>query len=185
MCAPIWEMLVKKGELNPQKLAFSSGYGPSTLTTANNDRSQVWFRSQPPSQVSQQPKFLSKLSWIKAAVLADSRSTSSRQATTTPGSRRSSWSSHFVSSMKSFSMSIRPILCRMPPPSPSSRKRMPRPRLSLDSLSAMNIWSMSVGPNPLLKCGWPFKNVFQRTSLLNKLAARRRFYTVSMADGES
>jgi coenzyme F420-reducing hydrogenase delta subunit len=28
------------------------------------------------------------------------------------------------------------------------------------------------------------KNVFQRTSLLNKLAARRRFYTVSMADGE-
>jgi gag-polypeptide of LTR copia-type len=28
------------------------------------------------------------------------------------------------------------------------------------------------------------KNVFQRTSLLNKLAARRCFYTVSMADGE-
>jgi galactitol-specific phosphotransferase system IIB component len=29
------------------------------------------------------------------------------------------------------------------------------------------------------------KNVFQRTSLLNKLAARRRFYTVLMVDGES
>jgi coenzyme F420-reducing hydrogenase delta subunit len=28
------------------------------------------------------------------------------------------------------------------------------------------------------------KNFFQRISLLNKLAARRRFYTVSMADGE-
>jgi hypothetical protein len=57
MYAPSWAMLVKKLELNPQKLAFLSGYGPSTLTTANNDRSQVWFRSQPPSQVSQQPQF--------------------------------------------------------------------------------------------------------------------------------
>jgi hypothetical protein len=51
-------MLVKKSELNPQKLhSYQAGYGPSTLTTANNDRSQVWFRSQPSSQVSQQPKF--------------------------------------------------------------------------------------------------------------------------------
>jgi hypothetical protein len=27
MCAPSWEMLVKKSELNPQKLAFSSNFG--------------------------------------------------------------------------------------------------------------------------------------------------------------
>jgi hypothetical protein len=123
MCAPSWEILVKKSELNAQKLALLSGYGPSPLTTANNDRSQSWFRSQPPSQVSQQPKFLSQLSWIMTAVLADSRSTSSPQATTTPGSRRSGWSLHSASSMKSFSMSNRPIICRIPPPSPSSRKK--------------------------------------------------------------
>jgi hypothetical protein len=40
-------------------------------------------------------------------------------------------------------------------PSPSSGKRMQRPRPSSDSLSAMNIWNMSVGPNLLPKCGWP------------------------------
>jgi hypothetical protein len=47
----------------------------------------------------------------------------------------------------------------------------------------MNIWNMSVGPN-LAEMWLAIKKVFQRTSFLNKLNARPRFYTVSMADGE-
>jgi hypothetical protein len=42
---------------------------------------------------------------------------------------------------------------------------------------------MSVGPN-LAEMWLAIKKVFQRTSFLNKLNARPRFYTVSMADGE-
>jgi gag-polypeptide of LTR copia-type len=43
---------------------------------------------------------------------------------------------------------------------------------------------MFVGPKSTAEIWLAIKNVFQRTSLLNQLAARRPFYTVSMADGE-
>jgi hypothetical protein len=150
MCAPSWEMLVKKLELNPQKLAFLSVYEPTTLTTANNDRSQVWFRSQPPSQVSHQPKFLSQLSWI-SCIMDQGGIFGGFKIDKLTASDYHTWKQkiELVLAFRELDEVVFNVVSTniTPPPSPSSGKRMPRPRPSSDSLSAMNIWNMSVGPN--------------------------------------
>jgi hypothetical protein len=162
--------------------SYQAGYRPSTLTTANNDRSQVWFRSQPPSQVSQQPKFLSQPSWIKAAV---SKGFKIDKLT---ASNYHTWKQkiELVLAFRElvevvFNVESTNIL--QDAAAIAEFKKQDAKAMAVFGLALSDQYLAHVrGAKSAAEMWLAIKNVFQRTSLLNKLIARRRFYTVSMAD---
>jgi hypothetical protein len=184
MCAPSWEVLVKKSELNPQKLAFLSGYGPSTLTAANNDRSQVWFRSQPPSQVSQPLKFPNHLSWIKAAVLADSKIDKLTAGNYHTWRQKIELVLAFCELDEVVFNTGSTNTLQDAAAIAEFRKKDAKAKTMIGLTLCDEHLEHVRGANSAAEMWLAIKNVFQRTSLLKKLAARRRFYTVSIADGE-